>query len=596
MSETEIAVEFLSSQVENVFNFGKGIYEAQDEKRKIKIGQAYQRYILNARSKLAKTKSFFILDKPTDFYDYYVSTAISCGRTILDNPGISQCVNFSDRIVIAGTGGSGKSVFMRHIFLDCINTMRFVPVMVELRDLNDSQRTVEEQIFYVLENGGFNVGGRFVVRSMEAGRFCFLFDGFDELVESRRREVGDYINEVSLRFSGCPIIVSSRPDERFYGWNQFSIFSVDPLSKSAAMSLVEKLPVEDDVKRKFSRELDERLYEEHQSFLSNPLLLSIMLLTYNQNADVPAKLSLFYSQAYEALFQKHDATKGAYSRSRATSLDILDFSKAFSLFSLLTYDKRIFRMSRIACLEFIEESKKRLGTSFDRLDFLQDLLGATCLLVEDGLQVAYSHRSFQEYFVSLFILGESLEVQTQLLDRYWDPTGSDNVVELLYEQNPAMVERALLIPFLDKAFESLGHVTEITQEYHFEYLCQSFESMQVDERGISFTHLMDDSNNRIALGIIDTLNKLCEKWVNPSVERYIELSIEVLEELGEAGGHYSMGVSDLKCKPRVLKILQESDTFFGVEYLKIAHELYMQLKERHSVHAKSLFDLLGGSR
>lgn len=60
MNETEIAVELFNSQLENVFNFGMGIYEAQDEKRKIKIGQAYQRYILNARSKLAKTKSFFI--------------------------------------------------------------------------------------------------------------------------------------------------------------------------------------------------------------------------------------------------------------------------------------------------------------------------------------------------------------------------------------------------------------------------------------------------------------------------------------------------------------------------------------------------------
>lgn len=597
MNETEIAVELFNSQLENVFNFGMGIYEAQDEKRKIKIGQAYQRYILNARSKLAKTKSFFILDKPTDFYDYYVSTEISCGRISLDNPGISQCVNVSDRIVIAGTGGSGKSIFMRHMFLDCINTMRFVPVLIELRDLNDSKRTVEEQIFYVLENGGFNVGGGFVIRSMEAGRFCFLFDGFDELIESRRREVSDYINEISLRFSGCPIIVSSRPDERFYGWNQFSIFFVEPLSKEAALSLVKKLPVEEEVKKKFLIELDERLYDEHQSFLSNPLLLSIMLLTYHQNADVPTKLSLFYSQAYEALFQKHDATKGAYSRSRATSLDILDFAKVFSLFSLITFDRRIFRMSKITCLEFIEDSKIRLGTNFDRQDFLQDLLGATCLLVEDGLQVAYSHRSFQEYFVSLFILGESLEVQTQLLDRYWNSTGSDSVVELVHEQNPAMVERALLIPFLDKAFDELGQVADITPEYHFEYLCKAYTSMQVDPGGISITHCMDGlSSKRVAFGVIDTANKLCGRWNSPPEEVYRKLSDAILDELGERGGKCSLSVSELASKPKVLKVMQDSNTFFGIEYLKMAHDLYGQLKRKHSDHAKSLFDLLGANR
>ncbi|WP_167355305.1 NACHT domain-containing protein [Pseudomonas marginalis] len=597
MSQAEIAVELLNSQLENLFNFGRGLYESHDEKRKIKIGQAYQRYILNARSKLSKTKSFFVLDKPADFYDYYVSTTISCGGVYLENPGISRCVNESDRIVIAGTGGCGKSVFMRHLFLDCIKQMRFVPVLIELRDLNDSVRTVDEHVFYTLENGGFDVGGSFVRRSMEYGNFCFLFDGFDELVEPRRNEVGDYIKEISLRYSGCPVIVSSRPDERFNGWNQFSVFSVEPLSKKAAISLVKKLPVEKEVKDKFLRELDERLYEEHQSFLSNPLLLSIMLLTYHQNAEVPSKLSVFYSQAYEALFQKHDATKGAYSRSRSTSLDILDFSKVFSLFSLLTYDNRIFRMSKVDCLEFIEESKKRLGADFDRQDFLSDLLGATCMLVEDGLQVAYSHRSFQEYFVSLYILGESLEVQTKLIDRFWEPTGSDSVIALLYEQNPALVERVLLIPYLEKAFRDIGVVSKVTHKSHFEFLRKSYEMVQANKNELSFMFHMDDSSKRrIALGIIGTAVTICGRWSKAPSEVYRALSDAVFKELNGEGDYFSFRFSNLREKPKVLKLLRDSETSYGINYLTTAFNLYKELKEKHSNHAKSLFDLLDGSK
>lgn len=595
MNESEIAVELFNSQLENLFNFGRGLYESHDEKRKIKIGQAYQRYILNARSKFAKSKSFFILDKPADFYDYYVSTTIKCGRSSLDNPGIVQCTNVSDRIVITGTGGSGKSIFMRHLFLDCIKQMKYVPVLIELRDLNDSERTVDEHVFYTLENGGFDVGGSFVKRSMEFGNFCFLFDGFDELVADRRREVADYISEISSRFSGCPVIVSSRPDERFHGWGQFSIYAVDPLSKKSAISLVKKLPVEAEVKARFLKELEERLYEEHVSFLSNPLLLSIMLLTYHQNAEVPAKISLFYSQAYEALFQKHDATKGAYTRSRATSLDILDFSRVFSIFSLLTYDKRIFRMSKIDSLKFIEESKGRLGYNFDRQDFLQDLLGATCLLVEDGLQVAYTHRSFQEYFVSLFILGESLEVQTQLLDRFWDPTGDEGVVELVYEQNPTLVERALFIPHLDKAFKKIGGVDGVTQEVYFNYLRDSFELMRPDGGAITFLHRMDESD-RVALGIIDTVNKVCGGWSSASLDAYDVLANEVLEVLGDSKSSYCLYVDDLEQETVVLELLRDSDTAYGVGYLRGAYDIYVKLKEKHSNHARSLFELLDGSR
>ncbi|NVH61949.1 hypothetical protein HQ621_13655 [Pseudomonas simiae] len=597
MNETEVAVELFNSQLENLFEFGRGLYESHDEKRKIKIGQAYQRYILNARSKLSKTKSFFILDRPADFYDYYVSTGISCGSVNLENPGILQCVNISDRVVIAGTGGCGKSVFMRHLFLDCIKQMKYVPVFVELRDLNDSARTIDEHVFYTLENGGFDVGGSFVRRSMEYGNFCFFFDGFDELIESRRLEVSDYIKEISLRYSGCPVIVSSRPDERFHGWNQFSIFFVDPLSKKAAMSLVKKLPVEEEVKIKFLKELDEKLYAEHQSFLSNPLLLSIMLLTYHQNAEVPTKLSLFYSQAYEALFQKHDATKGAFSRSRSTNLDILDFSKVFALFSLLTYDNRLFRMSKMDCLKFIEESKKRVGGDFDRKDYLQDLLGATCLLVEDGLQVAYSHRSFQEYFVSLYILGESFEAQCVLLDRFWDPTGSDSIITLLYEQNPAMVERVLLIPNLNKAFKDLGVVSEVTVNSHSEYLVQSYELLQADSKGLSFISRMDkDNKKRIALGIIGTAMKICGRWNRAPSEVYGALSDAVLKKLGASGSYSSYQLSKLHEEPEVMKMLRDSETSYGINYLTIAFNLYKELEEKHANHTKSLLDLLDGSK
>ncbi|WP_123473532.1 NACHT domain-containing protein [Pseudomonas protegens] len=592
--DVELALDFMSSSsFEKLFKFGRGLYEVQDEKRKIKIGEAYQKYILVAKSKLSKIKSFFITDGPKDFYQYYVPVALSSGRYQIPEPNIERSIRENDRVVITGTGGSGKSILMRHLFLDCISGLRYAPILIELRDLNDSERTIEEHVFYVLQNGGFDVGGSFVKRSMEAGNFCFLFDGFDELVESKRREVGEYIKEISLRYLGCPVIVSSRPDERFSGWGQFSVLNVAPLSKNVAIQLVSKLPVEDDVKSKFILELNERLFEEHKSFLSNPLLLSIMLLTYHENAEVPKKLSLFYSQAYEALFQKHDAAKGAYSRKKLTDLDILDFSKVFSLFSLLTYDKRVFRMTKMDCLNYIEESKARSGFDFDRNDFMRDLLDATCLLIDDGVQVAYSHRSFQEYFVSTFILKEGAEVQRGLLERYWDPTGSDSVIALTYEQNPAVVERGLLIPRLEKAFDEIGVTTDVTEESYLRYLQVSYEILTVDERGIAFTHKTERYGRKaIALGIIGTVANLCCRWENPPVEKYALLSEKFLLEAGAPSESYLSTTADLSVEPALIEVLSSSDTVFGIGYLRMVFRKYLELKNSHEMHTKSLFDLL----
>ena len=92
---------------------------------------------------------------------------------------------------------------------------------------------------------------------------------------------------------------------------------VQPLDLASAVELVRKLPFDDPVKERFVADLHGGLFKSHESFLSNPLLLSIMLLTYSDIAHIPTKLSIFYTQAYESLFQKHDALKGGFRGSGA---------------------------------------------------------------------------------------------------------------------------------------------------------------------------------------------------------------------------------------------------------------------------------------
>src|SRR6185503_8614326 len=128
-----------------------------------------------------------------------------------------------------------------------------------------------------------------------------------------------------------------------------------------ACELVQKLPFESEFTSKFLKDLRDTLFAKHNSFLSNPLLLSIMLLTYGQSADIPNKLNVFYNQAYEALFQRHDALKGAFQRDRSTGLDIQDFAKVFAAFSLQTYDKRVFQMSKTQAIDYLEGAKKILN-------------------------------------------------------------------------------------------------------------------------------------------------------------------------------------------------------------------------------------------
>ncbi len=56
-----------------------------------------------------------------------------------------------------------------------------------------------------------------------------------------------------------------------------------------------------ETKEKFMKDLDARLYYSHTQFASNPLLLTIMLMTYSSIGDIPRKMHIFYSKAFETM-------------------------------------------------------------------------------------------------------------------------------------------------------------------------------------------------------------------------------------------------------------------------------------------------------
>lgn len=396
MDEAKFAAEFFSANFTKISEIAKKAYGKIDQRVRLDLKVAYSEYLYNVYKRYSKSKSFFIRSQSVDLYDYYVPVGIANEAVDVKEPSFSEVLSISNRLVIHGTGGCGKTVLMKHLFLDCILNRRYAPILIELRDFNDAEGGLDDLIFSSLKFHGFYAEENFIEKAKEEGHFAFFLDGFDEVDHQHRSRLVGQINKLQSSYLRCPVFISSRPDETFEGYDEFDSFKVMPLSLDGAKSLIEKLPYDNDVKQKFVSDLDGGLFNTHRSFLSNPLLLSIMLLTYGENAEIPSKTSIFYQQAYEVLFQRHDAHKKGFRRKKLTGLDILDFSRVFSLFALQTYERRLFKMPRTDCLGFIEKSRDSLHKDFASEDYLNDCLSAACLLVEDGLDIAFSHRSFQE--------------------------------------------------------------------------------------------------------------------------------------------------------------------------------------------------------
>lgn len=464
------------------------------------LTSSHKRYIGKVSKDFYRAKSFLNPHTKKPLYDFFVPLGISRGDTRYEEASIENLTLVENFNVLTGLGGCGKSMMMRHLFLDTLRVAERVPILVELRDLNDGKTKLYDLVRKALFDNGFVEDDSFFKKAMTAGHFAIFLDGFDE--SNNPAETADAILHLARDFEKNVIVVSSRPDDLFSSWQSFNEWKVQPLTLEKACDLVDKVPThifDQKIQQKFIEDLRAKLFRTHTSFLSNPLLLSIMILTYRDSAEIPTKLSVFYDQAYSTLFQRHDALKGGYKRKRETLLDIQDFSKVFSAFAVLTFDKRKTTFSDTEILHHLRNAKKFLSVDFSEECFLKDAIQAVSLLVRDGINITFSHRSFQEYFTALFISQATPEIKIKLIAKYRKNYFQDSVMQLLHNLEPELVEKEVIIPEindLESAIEYKGTVS--VKEY------KKFLRIVID----GFT-VVNKSKSRILLNPKSSGNSSC---------------------------------------------------------------------------------------
>lgn len=138
--------------------------------------------------------------------------------------------------IIAGTGGSGKSMMMRHLLLNALNTTRRVPIFMELRELNQTPMSLKEFVQHTLRSNHFDLDNEYIDKALKAGHFLLLFDGFDEIVSSLRKRVSKELLDLTKFYENNMICVASRPDNEFAGWSGFTVFRFSHLDWTRLVS------------------------------------------------------------------------------------------------------------------------------------------------------------------------------------------------------------------------------------------------------------------------------------------------------------------------------------------------------------------------
>lgn len=593
-SEIDLAskgIDFATRNAESIFDIAKQTINGSVKSLRIRTRNAYVNYIKNSLPYILFTKSFFIRDEPTPLYDFYVPMSVSMRSRSFRQADFISLQSISRTIIIECSAGGGKSIFAKHLFVSAIEYSDNIPIFIELRSLNDSKSNISESIYSNLSDLGFTLGREYVDLGLKLGHFVLILDGFDEIEQDRRGAISREIERLSRRFPRCTIIISSRPDDIFNGWSNFVRIRLNPLNLQEACLLIRKLPYDEEIKKKFSADLKNGLFQSHESFLSNPLLLSIMLMTYGRTAEIPNKISLFYSEAFSALFHRHDASKGAFLRDRKCKLDIREFERILSAFCLQTYDRRAFRFTKLEALEYLDKAFESFSLDKESDLFFYDLQQSVSLIIEDGLEYTFSHRSFQEYFVALYISNANPDFQPDLIRRFSRDWTSDNVTPLLYEINQTLVEREYLIPVLKELFNDIGvrrkigitHFTrffkkiiiEIESEEDIGMLFLTSEDPFIESvyRFMFLIVMKEEREYYLEHNTNSNDKEFLDKYFGPKRDKIIvvselKMSDEFFKDVAIVGGVYSLG------------------------WLTQVHDYFLKMEKKHRNSSKSLNSLL----
>jgi GTPase SAR1 family protein len=455
---------------------------------KIKMGTAFTDYLTTSTQKYSFTKTILYRHTPVYLYQFYVDVDLESHNELIQSSKIENILNRSNKVLLVGTGGTGKSTLIKHLFLNAVESEKYIPIFVELREINDlddlKSFDILAFIFEKLSNLNFSLEKQYFMNAVKQGQFVFFLDGFDELKHEYRNTISKQIVKISDKYTNNYFIVSSRPDRNFVTWNNFIELKMNPLSKMQCLQLIDNLDIESSTKVKFKKLLDDKLYEKHQTFLSNPLLLTIMLMTYSQSSDIPEKMCVFYEQAFNALYSNHDATKeGGFKRflfSNNMPLDI--FKDIISAFSIQSYLDHETRFSDTEINDYLIKSKKILGIEFDEKLLKKDLINSVCILFLDGDKYVYTHRSFQEYFTAYYISRAREEIQIKLMANTPKYYYADIVYDLLFEMIRDRVEKYFIYPNLEKIYSESNYKSEVPFDSFINNLKNTVVEFNIDKK------------------------------------------------------------------------------------------------------------------
>lgn len=364
---------------------------------KANINEAYLK-----SSNVENVKTIWQVDKNINLNEfYYPSKIFVSGSKVL----VDSLSSFppNGKVVIQGIAGQGKSILLRYLVGKELKYGNKIPLFIELRKISD-KKTLEKLILESVSELGIDVGDSQLNYIFKSNKFSLILDAFDEIPEKEVKAAVTYLEFLCSKYFSQQIIVSSRPNSDIQMITYFDVYNLAPLGPRDFTPILTKFfdnqeNIIDDIILSINNNTSNM-----EQLLTTPLLLTLLTITYKSYNRIPLQLHEFYENLFHLLVSRHDSTKPGFRRKYKSELNERELEDLFCAFSFYCM-----KMGKVSLTS--REANNAVSDAIHitnikgvyESDFLNDCIRNTSLILKEGLEYHFIHKSIREYHAASYI-------------------------------------------------------------------------------------------------------------------------------------------------------------------------------------------------
>ncbi|MFZ4728939.1 MAG: NACHT C-terminal helical domain 2-containing protein [Pseudanabaena sp.] len=421
---------------------------------------------------------------------YHGRDRIEMGLINEDRISSMEALNRYSKLMLLGKPGAGKTTLLKYTALKCSQGDIFsdlVPIFVTLRQYAgfESQPLLLDYISQDL--CAYNISNEANVKQLlQQGRAILFLDGLDEVRENDLHRVLEDLRSFSEQFYTNRFVITSRLGSQEYIFEKFTEVEVANFQPLQISQFAQRWFLNN------SRhiELFLRKVEDNrpiQELATNPLLLTLLCLVFDEFGDFPTNRSELYREGLDVLLKKWDAKRNIERHQIYKNLSMQRKEDLLAQVACTTFYQGDYFFRQVDLESYITEYIRNLPKANTDEEALQLDSEAIIRAIESqhGLFVerakgiySFSHLTFHEYLAAReLVYNGNQDTLILLASKINDPRWHD-ILRLAVGMMRSADELLILMKeYCDRLLASDPQLQSLLQ-----WVNQKAESVQVTDR------------------------------------------------------------------------------------------------------------------